>query len=60
MEEQIRYKWPDYIIWEGRQICRARAEKNFAEYILPASQMNKKIYVTQDNLRKWYSKWESP
>ena len=54
--DKPRYKWPDYILWEGREIYRCGAERNFAKYMLPASQMNRIIYVTQDDLHKYYSK----
>ena len=44
------FEWPTHILHEGRLIKRAYVEPNFICFTLPVSQMNKKVYVSKEQI----------
>ena len=44
----MTFMWPDSILYDGRQIWCSRKDANFAEFMLPAAYMNRKIYISRD------------
>lgn len=43
-----KFKWPDYVIYEGREVRCATKYPHFAQYMLPGAYMNKKLTLTKD------------
>ena len=43
-----RFKWPNYVIYEGREINCCNKFPNYAVYMLPPAFMNKKLILTRD------------
>ena len=44
------FEWPTHILHEGRLIRRSYVEPNFICFTLPVSQMNKKIFVSKEQI----------
>lgn len=44
----MTFKWPDTIIYNGREVWCSLKTPNFAEFMLPASHMNRKIYISRN------------
>ena len=64
-EEEIRkrhrantpkFSWPNTIIWKEQEITVSMKNPNFAMYMLGASQMNRKIYLSKDEYLRWLNK----
>ena len=51
--EPMIQKWPRTILHEGREIPRVATTPTFATYLLPASKMNGKVYLTRDVWERW-------
>jgi hypothetical protein len=51
--EPMIEKWPRTILHEGREIPRVATTPTFATYLLPASKMNGKVYLTRDVWERW-------
>ena len=52
-EKKTRFKWPDYILHQGRPIYAMHKYPNHAVYICPTSQMNRNIWVSRDQIERW-------
>jgi len=46
----MSFKWPDTILFEGREIWCSMKCPNFAEYMLPPAYMNRKIYISKNEM----------
>lgn len=44
----MTFKWPDTILYDGREVQCARKTPNFAEFILSSGYMNRRIYLSRD------------
>ena len=55
-ENTPKFKWPDTIIWKGQEITVSIKNPTFAMYMLGASQMNRKIYLSKDDYLRWLEK----
>lgn len=49
----MTFKWPDSILYDGREIFCCRKMPNYAEFMLTGAYMNKKIYITRQDLIKY-------
>tara|TARA_Y100000590_G_scaffold283270_1_gene318679 strand:+ start:284 stop:499 length:216 start_codon:yes stop_codon:yes gene_type:complete len=49
--EIVKFKWPDYVLFEGREIKCSNKFPHYAEYMLPRAYMDKKIVV---NKSQWF------
>ena len=52
------FKWPDYIIYDGRKVGCATKNPHFAQYMLPGAYMNKKLTLTRDQWFKHLDKYD--
>ena len=46
----VKFSWPDFIIYEGREVYCCGKYPTYAEYMLPGAYMNKIIYL---NKQQW-------
>ena len=47
-KEIRRFKWPNYVIYEGREIKCCNKFPNHAVYMLPPAFMNKKLILSKE------------
>ena len=59
VKEVRRFKWPNSILFEGREVFCSVKNPNFAEYILHGSFMNKKLILTKEQWLRHLDKHES-
>ncbi|MHA2082829.1 MAG: hypothetical protein ACXABD_03680 [Candidatus Thorarchaeota archaeon] len=55
-ENTPKFSWPNTIIWKEQEITVSMKNPNFAMYMLGASQMNRKIYLSKDEYLRWLNK----
>ena len=44
------YRWPDYVEYDGNNVWVCEKNPNFALYLLPSSQMNRKLVLSKEKL----------
>ena len=57
-ENTPRFSWPNTIIWKGQEVTVNMKTPNFAMYMLGASQMNRKLYLSKDEYLRWLKQQE--
>ena len=55
-ERRRSFKWPNSIMFNGNEIWASTKEPNFALYVLPKSEMNRKIIVTKEDCMRHLKK----
>ena len=55
-ENTPKFKWPNTIIWKEQEVTVSMKTPNFAMYMLGASQMNRKLYLSKDDYLRWLEK----
>ena len=44
----VKFSWPEYIIYEGREVYCCEKFPNYANYMLPGAYMNKLITISKE------------
>ena len=52
----VKFSWPDYVIYEGREVYCCGKYPAYAEYMLPGAYMNKIIYLNKEQWLKHLEK----
>ena len=55
-ENATRFRWPDTVLWEEREVKVSSKNPNFAMCMLGASQMNRKVYMPKDVYLRWLAR----
>ena len=46
-KKEFKFSWPEFIIYEGREVYCCGKYPSYAEYMLPGAYMNKIIYLSR-------------
>ena len=44
----VRFSWPDFVLYEGREVRCCEKNPNFARYMLPGAYMNRCINLSKE------------
>ena len=44
----VRFRWPNFILHEGREVMCCEKNPSFARYMLPGAYMNRCIILSRD------------
>ena len=45
--------WPETVLYNGEEVYVFKKEVNFASYMMGKNSMNRMIYVTRPQVKKW-------
>lgn len=51
-KKYCRFSWPNFVLYEGREIRCCEKNPTFARYMLPAGFMNRYIILSKDELTR--------
>jgi hypothetical protein len=52
----VRFSWPDFILYEGRELHYCKKTPSFATYMLPGAYMNRSITLSKQQWLNHLSK----
>ena len=52
-ENNPKFTWPNTITWNDQEVTVSTKNPNFAIYMLGASQLNRRLYLSKNDYLRW-------